>query len=155
MKKAGCRLANALTDTITMIMVLTRRGRAPFAASRTAWTSSDARETRSAVPARSTRCWSSPRPARIIDSRNRVTIVVKKDGVSAWATPLQIPDPITAPAMTRAGESRDEGERRARAASMIHPVAIGTARSSRAAAVMTTIAPTKYPRTPRAARWTS
>ena len=79
-------------------------------------------------------------------------MVVKKDGVRAWAAPLQIPDPTTATAMARAGVSRDDGERRARAASMIHPVATGTARSSRAAAVMTTIAPTRYPRTPRAAR---
>ena len=91
-----------------MIMVLTRRGRAPLAASRTAVTSSEARETRSAVPALSTRCWSSPRPTAIMDSRSRVMMVVKKDGVRDCAAPLQIPDPITAAAITNAGVSSAE-----------------------------------------------
>ena len=155
MKKDGCRLASAPTDTITMIMVLTSRGSAPLAASRTAVTSSEARETRSAVPAPSTRCWSSPSPTAIISSRRRVTMVVKKDGVSAWAAPLQIPEPTTAAPITKAGVSSADGDWRVRAASMIHPVAIGTARSRMAPSATTTMAATKYLRTPVEVRWTS
>ena len=43
-----------------------------------------------------------------MDSRSRVMMVVKKDGVRDCAAPLQVPDPITAAAITNAGVSSAE-----------------------------------------------
>lgn len=70
-------------------------------------------------------------------------MVVKKDGVSAWAAPLQIPEPTTAAPIAKAGVSSADGDWRVCAASMIHPVAIGTARSRMAPSATTTMAATE------------